>query len=274
VLVAVIDSAVDAGHPDLAGAIVEEFDAAGRRDRPHVHGTGMAGAIAARRKLMGVAPGARILAINAFRPEANESPQATTQHILAGMEWAIRKGARIINMSFAGPYDPMLQLAMKNARERGVVLIAAAGNLGAKSPPLYPAADPHVIAVTATDSEDKHFAQAGQGPHLAVAAPGVDVLQPAPNGGYQLSTGTSVAAAHVSGVVALLLERDPSLDPAAVHEILTLSAKDLGPKGRDDTFGWGLVDPSRALQELELKIAEQRKSNKPTAVRAGPVSSR
>ena len=238
-MVAVIDSAIDAGHPDLAGAVVEQFDAAGRRDRPHVHGTGMAGAIAARRKLMGVAPGARILAISAFSPDANESPQATTQHIIAGLEWAIKKGARIINMSFAGPYDPMLQLALKNARERGVVLIAAAGNLGSKSPPLYPAADPNVIAVTATDADDKHFSQANQGPHVAVSAPGVDVLEPAPNGGYQLTTGTSVAAAHVSGVAALLIERDPSLDPVAIHEILTVSAKDLGSKGRDDHFGWG-----------------------------------
>jgi hypothetical protein len=274
VVVAVIDSAIDAGHPDLAGAVVEQFDAAGRRDRPHVHGTGMAGAIAARRKLMGVAPGARILAISAFSPDANESPQATTQHIIAGLEWAIKKGARIINMSFAGPYDPMLQLALKNARERGVVLIAAAGNLGSKSPPLYPAADPNVIAVTATDADDKHFTQANQGPHVAVSAPGVDVLEPAPNGGYQLTTGTSVAAAHVSGVAALLIERDPSLDPVAIHEILTVSAKDLGSKGRDDIFGWGLVDPSRALQELDVKVAEQRKSTKPAAARPGPVSSR
>jgi hypothetical protein len=274
VLVAMIDSAVDAGHPDLAGAIVEQFDAVGRRDQPHVHGTGMAGAIAARRKLMGVAPGARVLAISAFSPDASESPQATTQHVLAGLEWAIKKGARVINMSFAGPYDPMLQLALKNARERGIVLIAAAGNLGSKSPPLYPAADPNVIAVTATDADDKHFAQANQGPHVAVSAPGVDVLEPAPNGGYQLTTGTSVAAAHVSGVVALLIERDPSLDPVAIHEILTLSARDLGSKGRDDTFGWGLVDPSRALQELDLKVAEQRKGNKPPAARPGPVSSR
>ena len=129
---------------------------------------------------MGVAPGARILAIHAFSPESKESPQATTRHILAGLEWAIKKGARVINMSFAGPYDPMLQLAMKNAREKGVVLVAAAGNAGPKSPPLYPAADPNVIAVTATDQDDKLFAQANQGPHVAVAAPGVDILEPAP----------------------------------------------------------------------------------------------
>ena len=181
VLVAVIDFEIDLEHPDLKGAIVERFDAVGRRDEPHSHGTGMAGAIVAHRKLMGVAPGARILAVHAFSPESKEGPQATTRHILAGLEWAINKGARVINMSFAGPYDPMLQLAMKKAHEKGVVLVAAAGNMGPKSPPLYPAADPHVIAVTATDESDKLFAQANQGPHVAVAAPGVNILEPAPN---------------------------------------------------------------------------------------------
>src|SRR5262249_31785259 len=97
VLVAVIDSPIDVRHPDLAGAIVEQFDAVGRHGRPHVHGTGMAGAIASHRKLLGIAPNARILAVSAFSPDANESAQATTQHIIAGMDWAIAKGARVIN---------------------------------------------------------------------------------------------------------------------------------------------------------------------------------
>jgi subtilisin family serine protease len=269
VLVAVIDSKIDSAHPDLAGAIVEHYDAVGRKEQPHSHGTGMAGAIAARKALMGVAPAAKILAIHAFSTESRESPQATTRHILAGLDYAIKKGARVINMSFAGPYDPMLQLAMKNARDKGVVLIAAAGNAGPKSPPLYPAADPNVIAVTATDQDDKLFAQANQGPYVAVAAPGVDILEPAPNGTYQVTTGTSVAAAHVSGVVALLLERNPALDPATVHEILTLSAKNPeSTTGRDDKLGWGVIDPSQALLDLDAKIAIEQDS--PSANPAAP----
>jgi subtilisin family serine protease len=259
-LVAVIDSQIDVAHPDLAEAIVEEYDAVGRREAPHAHGTGMAGAIAARRQLMGVAPGARILAIHAFSTEARETAQATTRHILAGLDYAIKKGARVINMSFAGPYDPMLALAMKNAREKGVVLIAAAGNAGPTSPPLFPAADPNVIAVTATDRDDKPFAQANQGPHVAVAAPGVDILEPAPNNTYQVTTGTSVAAAHVSGVAALLLERNPALDTTAVHEILTMSARKAGGTGRDDKLGWGLVDPAQALLDLDARIAHEQSS--------------
>jgi subtilisin family serine protease len=265
--VAVIDSEIDSKHPDLNGAVIEEFDAVGRADRPHPHGTGMAGAIAARRTLMGIAPAARVFAIHAFSPESAETAQATTSHVIAGLEWAISKGARVINMSFAGPYDPMLQLALKKAHDKGIVLIAAAGNLGPTSPPLYPAADPNVIAVTATDRNDKLFTQANQGPHIAVAAPGVDVLEPAPNGSYQLTTGTSVAAAHVSGVAALLIERDASLSPDMVYEILTGSAKRLDGNGHNDRFGWGLVDPTRALREVEARPVQAQK-HRPT----GPAS--
>jgi Subtilase family len=256
VLVAVIDSKVDANHTDLAASIVEHYDAVGRQEQAHSHGTGMAGAIASRRKLLGIAPGARILAVHAFSTTTRQSPEATTRQIIAGIEWAINRGARIINMSFAGPYDPMIQLAMRNAAAKGVILIAASGNMGAKSPPLYPAADPNVIAVTATDMSDSLFVQAVRGPHLAVAAPGVDVMVPAPNETYQLTTGTSVAAAHVSGVVALLLERHPSIDAKTVLEVLTSTARNLNPKGRDDQYGWGLIDPAAALQELESRIAD------------------
>jgi len=281
VLVAVIDSAIDIRHPDLAGAVVEQFSAVGRPEKPHVHGTGMVGAIAAHSRLLGVAPKARILAVQAFSADSRQSPEATTRHIIAGLEWAISKGARVINMSFAGPYDPMLQLAMKNAYAKGVVLIAAAGNAGAKSPPLYPAADPHVIAVTATDQNDQLFGGANQGPHVAVAAPGVDITVPAPSDAYQVTTGTSVAAAHVSGVAALLVERHPSVDAATILEVLTASAKRLGAKGRDDRFGWGLVDPASALAELDARIADSKVATpakpsapKPSAPKPSAVSAR
>jgi subtilisin family serine protease len=101
---------------------------------------------------------------------------------------------RIVNMSFAGPRDPSLERALKAAYDKGVILVAAAGNAGPRSPPLYPAADPHVIAVTATDMDDKLFSGANRGRHVAIAAPGVDILVPAPESGYQCD-GTSVATA-------------------------------------------------------------------------------
>jgi hypothetical protein len=221
VTVAVIDSEVDKAHPEFGNAIAEEFDAVGQPDKPHTHGTGMAGAIVAQNRLMGVAPGARTLAVHAFSTSTQQSPQATTQSIVAGLDWALSKGARVINMSFAGPYDPMLALAMKRASEKGAILIAAVGNAGPKSPQLYPAADPHVIGVTAIDENDQLYKGANVGAQVAVAAPGVDVMVPAPADAYQLTTGTSVAAAHVSGVAALLLEKHPEADAQTVLEVLT-----------------------------------------------------
>jgi subtilisin family serine protease len=265
VTVAVIDSLVDVAHPDLAGSIAAQFDAVAATDKPDEHGTGMTGAIAAHRRLLGVAPRARILAIHAFSPDPQHPQQATTQNIVAGIDWAIAKGARIINMSFAGPYDPLLQLALKKARDKGVVLIAAAGNMGPQSPPLYPAADENVIAVTAVDESDKLMPQANQGAHVALAAPGVNVLEAAPRGSYNFTTGTSVAAAHVSGVAALILERNPSIDPAALEEVLFSTARDLGAPGRDPMFGYGLVDPYRALHALEAKAVAGRALPETTA---------
>ena len=273
VTVAVIDSLVDTAHPDLAGSIAGQFDAVTAADKPDEHGTGMTGAIVAHRRLLGVAPRARILAIHAFSPDAQHPQQATTQNIIAGIDWAIAKGARIINMSFAGPYDPMLQLALKKARDKGVVLIAAAGNMGPQSPPLYPAADENVIAVTAIDENDKVMPQANQGPHVALAAPGVNVLEAAPHATYNFTTGTSVAAAHVSGVAALILEHNPTIDVATLEEVLFSTAKDLGAPGRDSIFGHGLVDPYRALKALEAKAVASNALPATTAsVNANPVT--
>jgi len=249
VVVAVIDSEIDANHPDLKGDIIERFDATQTPSHPHVHGTGMAGAIAAHQRLLGVAPGVKLLAIKAFDEQA-ASAEATSVQILKGLEFAMAHKARVINMSFAGPRDPMLERTLKLAHDKGIILVAAAGNAGPKSPPLYPGADPNVIAVTASDYNDKPFTMANRGKYIAVGAPGVDVMVPAPGNTYQLTTGTSVATAHVSGVAALLVERKPSITPDEVRTILMRTAIPYAarPKGEED--GAGLVDPVAALKAL------------------------
>ena len=111
----------------------------------------------------------------------------------------------------------MLRDMLAKAYARGMVLIAAVGNAGPRSPPLYPAAYPHVIGVTAADADDKLLPVANRGPQVAFAAPGVAVIEPAPGNSYQVTSGTSIAAAHASGVAALVLARDPKLKPAAVR---------------------------------------------------------
>jgi subtilisin family serine protease len=136
VVVAVIDSEVDASHPDLAGAVTGSFNALTAGEKPHAHGTGMAGAIAARRTVLGTAPRAGLLTVSAFSTRAAEA-EGTTFTILKGIDWAAAQGARIVNMSFAGPSDPRLRDALLKANRRGIVLIAAAGNAGPNSPPLF-----------------------------------------------------------------------------------------------------------------------------------------
>jgi filamentous hemagglutinin family protein len=253
VKVAVIDSEIDANHPDLQGAVTGTYDALPSDDQTaHPHGTGMAGAIASHRRLLGVAPGAKLLAVRAFGVNTGGA-QGTSMNIVKGLQWAVDQGAKIINMSFAGPRDPILQQAIKRLTDQGIILIAAAGNAGPKSPPLFPAADKNVIGVSATDMDDKTYKGANRGPQVAIAAPGVDILVPAPDGGYQLTTGTSVAAAHISGVVALMLERNKELKPSEVRSILAATAKNIGQPRND--VGAGLVDPVQALSKAGPKSA-------------------
>src|SRR5207237_7984260 len=126
--------------------------------------------------------------------ETASSAEATSFQILKALDYAIAKNVRVINMSFAGPRDLMMERTLKTAYDKGIVLVAAAGNAGPKSPPLYPRADPNVIAVTATDAEDKLFTGANPGKYISVSSPSVDILVPAPAADYRTTTGPSVAA--------------------------------------------------------------------------------
>jgi subtilisin family serine protease len=248
VTVAVIDSGIDVTHPELADAIAESFDAlgAGAKEGPHVHGTGIAGAIVSHARLMGSAPKARILAIRAFGAAPNGA-ESTSFVILKSLDFAASRGAQVVNMSFAGPQDPLLERGIAAAATKGMILVAASGNAGPKSPPLYPAANPNVIAVSATDAYDRLFPASNRGGHIAVSAPGVDIFLPAPHGKYQMTSGTSFSAAYISGLAALMIERKPELGPAEVRAILMKTARDLGLPGRDDLFGAGEADAFRAV---------------------------
>jgi hypothetical protein len=246
ITVAVIDSAIDVRHPELAGAIADSFDALGSKEGPHVHGTGVAGAIVAHARLMGSAPAARILAIRAFATAPNGA-ESTTFVVLKGLDYAAAHGARIVNMSFAGPKDPLIERGIAASAAKGILMVAASGNAGPKSPPLYPAANANVIAVGATDAQDKLFAASNRGAYIAVAAPGVDIFLPAPDEKYQMTSGTSFSAAYISGLAALMLERNPALKPDEVRAILMKTARDLGAPGRDDLFGAGEADAFAAV---------------------------
>jgi Subtilase family len=249
VRIAVIDSGIDARHPELAGSIAETFDALGSKEGAHAHGTGIAGAIVAHAQLMGAAPAAKLLAIRAFGQSPNGA-ESNSFVILKALDYAAAHGAQIINMSFAGPKDALIERGIAATATRGIAMIAAAGNAGAKSPPLFPAANPNVIAVSATDAEDRLFAASNRGSYIALAAPGVDIFLPAPDDKYQMTSGTSFSAAFVSGVAALILARNPALRSEELRAILMKTAHDLGSPGRDDLFGAGEADAYAAVQAV------------------------
>lgn len=250
VLIALIDSGADGSHPELKGAIAESFDAVGGENKPHAHGTGMAGAMVGQDLLKGVAPKARVLDVRAFSP-TGKTEDGTTFDVVRGMDWAAGKGAKVFNLSFAGPKDELMSRVIQAAIKKGIVVVAAAGNAGPKSPPLFPGAEPGVIAVTSTNAQDGGTPFANRGDYVAVAAPGADILLAAPKKAYAVSSGTSISAAYVSGMAALILSQHPNADSKEIAAVLTGTAKDLGPKGRDKEFGAGLANPLAALETME-----------------------
>jgi subtilisin family serine protease len=251
-LVAVIDSGADATHPDVASAIVDSFDAVGTAATGvDPHGTAIAGIIAANEILRGVAPDARLLNVRAFAPSGPErASAATTFDLLRGIDWALARRARVLNMSFTGPRDALLERGIVAAGDRGAIIVAAAGNAGANAPAAYPAAYAPVIAVTATDFADRRYRLANQGRYIALAAPGVDIVAPSGDHAHQMLSGTSFAAAHVSGIIALMIERDPALTADAARRALTATADDLGPPGPDDQYGAGRANAFAAVRLL------------------------
>jgi len=260
VKIALVDTGVDAGHPALAGKIVEQSDVTGKGFTADVHGTLLAGIIVGEPKggagISGIAPGAGIMAIKACQPETPQSASAQcwSRSLARGLDLAIEKKAAVINMSLGGPggvEDKLLKRMVEEAVSRGAFVVAAAGNDGAKAKPGFPAALPNVVAVTAVDSKDQLYASATQGSFVALAAPGVEIVSTSPGGKLLVSSGTSLAAAFVSGTAALALEQQPRLTPQALQSLLERTALDLGPAGKDPQFGSGLVSACRAVAELK-----------------------
>ena len=175
------------------------------------HGTAIASIIAAKAGMKGISDAVSLLSAEVFRTDDQGMTVGDSFDIVEGIDWAVQQGADILNLSFAGARDDLLELALAKASEQGVVLIAAAGNEGAEVPVAFPAAYAPVIAVTATDDADVLYAFANQGDDVDLAAPGVDILVAAGDDGFALQSGTSMAKAYISGAVALLLQKEPDL---------------------------------------------------------------
>ncbi|MFX0594081.1 S8 family serine peptidase [Melissospora conviva] len=260
VTVAVVDSGVDASHPALAGRVLPGagFGASagsdGRRDADtdNGHGTAMAGLIAgiggSDTVQLGIAPEAKIL------PVATGKPGRSVSEVAQGIRWAVDSGADIVNISLrTSGHSQELVEAVEYALARDVVVVAPAGNTVQSDVGIgQPASIPGVIAVTGTGRSGKFHSGSAYGRESVLATPIEDIIAPVPtsasHNGYGVTTGTSSAAAIVSGIAALVLARYPDLDAANVVNRLIRTSSDLGPAGRDDRYGFGAVDPVAALK--------------------------
>ena len=253
VTVAVVDSGVDAAHPDLAGQVLPGVDlvagTSGTSTDPNGHGTHVAGTIAALTGngvgIAGIAPDVKILPVRT--QNANGSGMMST--VATGITWAADHGAHVINMSLGGTSQvSAVTNAIAYARSKGVVVVASAGNSReAGSPTSYPAADPGVIAVASTDSADNYSTFSNRGDYVDVAAPGTGILSTLPGASYAYYSGTSMAAPHVAAVAALIRGAATGLSPDQVQSALERSAVDRGAAGKDADFGHGRIDAAAAV---------------------------
>jgi len=219
VRIAVVDSGVEAGHPDLAGQVVFNQNFVDDRPPPaENHGTAVAGIIAARADngagIAGIAPQARLLALRACWQAAQDRTLCTGLSLARALYAAIQQGAHIINMSLGGPDDRLLALLLDQAQARGASLVAALPSSGGPEH-RFPASHPGVLVV----------AGAPPLPAGAVIAPGRDVPSAAPGGGWSLVSGSSFAAAHAAGLLALVRELDGSHGALALKTALVTAAQ-------------------------------------------------
>jgi subtilisin family serine protease len=248
--IAVIDTAVDELHSEFSNTRISSFDVTDDGSNVDPHGTSIAGILAAGAKLTGVAPAAEIVSIAAFSKDASGKTVGNTWTILEATNVAYNQNVDILNMSFAGPADPLLAQAMEGAKKRDILPVAAVGNEGPEAATLFPAGYEAVIAVTATDTEDQIYSKANTGEHVDIAAPGVDLLVLGNSSGFRTSSGTSLATAYVSGIAALVLSANPEADYATLRAMLQNSATDLGKPGKDSVFGVGMANAAVAISDL------------------------
>ncbi len=250
ILVALVDTGIDAAHEDLRGVLAaqENLVEGDSQISPGMHGTAEAGLIAARLGsevgIVGMAPEARIVALRACIPAKPGAAKATclAHRVARGIDLAVQHRTQILNLSLGGPPNRVVtRLVLQAMIVHGLAVVAAAGNNGPRGPLLYPAAIPGVVATGATDNRDVPSATSYLGRNLSILAPGVDVMATLPDDRYAFVSGTSYAAAHVSGALALLMEARHDLSAPDIVAALKKGAVPVGGAGV------GRVDLCRSL---------------------------
>lgn len=251
VVVAVVDTGVQADHPDLQGQLLAGYNAITNGSTPDDdvgHGTHVAGIIGAltnnEEGVAGISWYNKILPVKAL----DNSGAGTTYSVAEGIIWAADHGAKVINLSLGNYADSQfLHDAIKYAYDRDVVIVSASGNDNTERPG-YPAAYEEVIAVAATNSTGERASFSNYGDYIDVAAPGESIASTYPDNQYAALSGTSMASPHVAALAGLVRSLNPGLTNKEVTELLTSNAVDLGNAGHDKYYGWGQVDIYQTLQ--------------------------
>jgi subtilisin family serine protease len=248
--VGIIDTGIDLGHPDLKDNIKEAYSVVdgASADDDNGHGTHVAGIIAALDNdigVVGVAPKAEIYSVKAF----DKMGRGSVSDIIDALQWCVENKVHVINMSFGiGTNSRALKRAIGAAHRHKIIMVAAAGNSGARDSVLYPAKYPEVIAVAASDSKDQAAEFSSRGPEVNIIAPGVDVSSTYINEEYKNLSGTSMACPHVVGACALLMSISGTKAESVKKAILS-TAKDIGLP--EETQGVGLVNVSAAVSNIK-----------------------
>jgi type VII secretion-associated serine protease mycosin len=253
VKVAVVDTGVLGNHQDLIGSVIPGKDYVNNTDGridPGGHGTHVAGIIAAHVDngvgIAGAAPGVQIMPIRVLDAQGSGS----SSNVALGIIWAVDHGARVINLSLGGGPSPGIETAMQYANSKNAVVVAAGGNnYTSGDQPVYPAAYKEAIAVAAVDQSLHHASFSNTGNYIDLAAPG-DLIWSTWGSGptqYALASGTSMATPYVSAAAALVVAVNPKYTAAQIRYALESTATDLGAPGRDPVYGYGLVNPRRAV---------------------------
>lgn len=267
VIVAVLDTGVDFGHPDLRGAAVPGYDFVGNDGEPaddHGHGTAAAGVLAARTNniegLAGVCWSCALMSVKVL----DATGSGNTSTIAQGIVWAVDHGADVINLSLGGPGSQTLGLAAAYAASKGVLLVAAAGNSGV-STPMYPAALPEVVSVAATDQADQRYSWSNFGPWVQVAAPGCNIA-PLRGGGYGNFCGTSSATPVVAGLAGLALSAKPTATRAELEHAIRSAVVPVSAGVQ-----YGRVDGARTLSALAVQFPAPQPPAPPPPPTASPT---
>ncbi|MEV0269587.1 S8 family serine peptidase [Hamadaea sp. NPDC050747] len=275
VKVAVIDTGVDATHPDIAGSVVAGTDLTGLGTSDGFtdvdgHGTSMASLIVGHGRIKGVAPKATVVAVRAATG-LNSSSTKTGEAV----RWAIAQKIKVISISQAYAEDDLvLRQAIAAAVAADIVVVAGAGNKPQATHVMFPAAYTGVLAVSGTDDQGQLSSKSATGPEVVVAAPSDHVSVAYKSHTRVSTTGTSNSTALVAGTVALLRSKYPDARAADIIEMLTSTATDKGAAGRDEQFGFGLVDPAAALRSSSPATAPSasKTTSARTTAEAAPLS--